>query len=302
MGRDESLAAYRGRIARALAYVRDNLAGELSLDGAAEAACFSKYHFHRIFSALVGEGFSEHVRRLRLERAAVLLETRPEMSVTEVAMAAGFGSPSVLSRDFAARFGAPPSRWREARLDAARGGASPDAAAGDGPAAFGDAARDDSLPGASEPRIVRLPALRFASILHYGGYGRGIGEAWRRLFRWAGPRGIAGPVARPAGIAWDNPDITPPEKCRYSACLPAPPGVEASGEVVIVEFPPRTYLAMAYQGPCLSAAYSLLYGRRLPESGFEPEDGPAIEFYRKQGGPDGSFDLEIDLPVVPLDR
>jgi AraC family transcriptional regulator len=293
MGREESLAAYRGRIARALDYVRNNLTGELSLDGAAEAACFSKYHFHRIFSAMTGEPFSEYVRRLRLERAALLLESRPEMTVTEAAMACGFGSPSVLSRDFAARFGVPPSRWRDTR-EGARSFVSRGQRQGE------TAGADPSLPGAGEQHIIRLPAFRFVSIMHYGGYGRGIDQAWRRLFRWAGPRGIIRADTRPAGIAWDNPDITPHDRCRYSACLPAPPGISGTGEVVIIELPARTYLSMAYRGPSLSAAYTLLYSHHLPESGFEPEDGPAIEFYAKQGSPADIFDLEIDIPVLPL--
>jgi AraC family transcriptional regulator len=304
MLKEESLGAYRGRVARALAYVEENLSAEVSLDGAAAAACFSKYHFHRIFTAAMGESFADCVRRLRLERAANLLEQRPSMTVTEAAMAAGFSSPSVLSRLFAERFGAPPRAWREERGAVARAAsrALPPAEEAS-PLWFGDAGQArGAAPEAAEPRLRQLPALRFASCLHIGPYGEGIGEAWARLGRWAGPRGLFGPGARAAGVSWDNPDICAPERCRYSACLEIPEGLEPSGEVLLLAFPPRSYIALRYEGPeeGLSAAYSRLYREVLPASGFEPEDDPAIEFYRTMKGGDRGFDLEIFLPVREL--
>jgi AraC family transcriptional regulator len=297
--RESSLEVYRSRIERALAYMQSNLGGELSLDGAAEAACFSKYHFHRIFSAAMGESFADYVRRLRLDRAANFLEHHPNMSVTEVALESGFSSPSVLSRLFAERFGVPPSAWREdKRSTSPRDGGScrPWPCCDDGARARG-----------AWPISTRmLPALRFASCLHIGPYGPGIHEAWSRLYRWAGPRGILGPSSFAAGVSWDNPELCPPESCRYSACIAIPDEIEPSGEVVLLAFPARNYLCLEFRGPEaeFAAAYDRLYGRVLPESGCEPEDAPAIELYKgPAGSPAGGasgFDLDIALPVKPL--
>ncbi|MBL8968878.1 MAG: AraC family transcriptional regulator [Spirochaetaceae bacterium] len=312
---------YRARLARALDYVRLNLAAEVRLEEAAAAACFSKYHFHRLFTALVGESFADHVRRLRLERAANFLEKRPGMSVTEVAMASGFSSSSVFSRDFAARFGAPPSRWREERRAAERGlragwpGAPGRPAAGGGdadtvPASATDGASARILArfsgqatGDGNSVIRRLPAFRFAAVLHHGGYGAGIDEAWTRLYRWAGPRGLLGPGIRAAGVSWDDPAITPAERCRYSACLEVPAEVEPAGPATLLEFPARSYLVRDFRGPeaGLAAAYTELYRRDLPECGFVPVDAPAIEIYRRSLGPDQVFDLEIAVPVEAID-
>jgi AraC family transcriptional regulator len=291
MTKEDSLRAYRDRLARALAYIQENLGGEISLDGAAAAACFSKYHFHRIFSAAMGESFADCVRRLRLERAANYLEHRPSMNVTDVAMASGFSSPSLLSRDFAERFGAPPTRWREERL-----------AEGASAGSWSNPASPGEEPGQDEVRVEAMPALRFASCIHVGPYGPGIGEAWGRLNRWAGPRRLLGPKTGTAGVSWDNPEICPAESCRYSVCLPIGDEVEPSGDAILLSFPARSYLCLRYSGPeaGFAAAYSRLYRTHLPESGFEPEDDPAIEFYR---GParSASFDLDIALPVRALE-
>jgi AraC family transcriptional regulator len=292
MTKEASFEAYRARVARALAYVQGNLAEEVSLEGAADAACFSKYHFHRIFSSLVGESFADYVRRLRLERAALLLEQRPAMNVTEIALASGFSSPSVFSRDFAERFGLPPSTWREERRSVP---------SENGGALLWQAPLDEAvLPGFLGLEVKELGPFHFASILALGGYGPAIGEAWGRLYRWAGPRGLLGPASVAAGLAWDSPDITEAERCRYSVCLSCPPRLELSGEIVPLEFPIRKYLVLSYRGPDLSAAYTYLYRRLLPGSGFEPEDSPALEFYRSVSQSMQTFDLEIALPVHPL--
>jgi AraC family transcriptional regulator len=61
---------YKERILRVLVFIQQNLGNELSLDELAKTAHFSAYHFHRIFRGIVGESLKEHIRRLRLERAA----------------------------------------------------------------------------------------------------------------------------------------------------------------------------------------------------------------------------------------
>jgi AraC family transcriptional regulator len=70
-------------------------------------------HFHRVFSGLVGESLAEHIRRLRLERAAGEL-CRTNRRVIDVALAAGYGAHEPFTRAFRAHFGMPPSAWREA--------------------------------------------------------------------------------------------------------------------------------------------------------------------------------------------
>jgi AraC family transcriptional regulator len=292
--RESSIEEYRARIARALSYIQANLAGEIDLDSVAAVACFSKYHFHRIFTALVGESFADYLRRLRLERAAILLETRPSMTVTEVAMASGFSSPSVLSRDFSERFGVPPSAWRETH--------GPGATAIEAGMPWQAGVELDKIlaPGCISLSVKELGPFHFASVLSSGGYGPSIDAAWGRLCRWAGPRGLLGPTSLAAGMAWDSPEITEAERCRYSVCLAAPPQLEVSGEIVSLDLPSRSYLVLAYKGPDLSSAYSCLYKTCLPSSGFEPEDAPSLEFYHSFAKPMQVFDLEIALPVRAL--
>src|SRR5262245_7122707 len=95
---------YRQRILKVQLFIQEHLDEELSLERLARVAHFSPYHFHRIFRGLVGEGVTEHVRRLRLESAAVALKTT-ERSIIQVALDAGYGTHEAFTRAFRQQFG-----------------------------------------------------------------------------------------------------------------------------------------------------------------------------------------------------
>jgi AraC family transcriptional regulator len=63
------------RVMRAVVAIERDLDATLSLPELADHACLSPFHFHRLFTAVVGEPPAEYVRRLRLERAAHELST-----------------------------------------------------------------------------------------------------------------------------------------------------------------------------------------------------------------------------------
>ena len=63
-----------------------------------------------------------------------------------------------------------------------------------------------------------------------------VGATWGRLCQWAGMRGLFGPDTQCFGVCYDDPEITPPDKIRYDACLTVNRPVEAEGDVGV----PRT--------------------------------------------------------------
>ena len=107
----ETLNSYKTRILRSLVYVQTHLDETISLEDMAAVACFSPCHFHRIFRGMVGESVAEHIRRLRLERAAQLLR-RTDKPVIEIALAAGYETHESFTRAFGAAFGQAPSSFR----------------------------------------------------------------------------------------------------------------------------------------------------------------------------------------------
>jgi len=68
--RAETEQSYKERVLRVLMYIHSHLDETMSLEDLAGIAHFSPFHFHRIFRGMTGESVKEHIRRLRLERAA----------------------------------------------------------------------------------------------------------------------------------------------------------------------------------------------------------------------------------------
>ena len=102
---------YVKRVLKVLIYIEDHIEEELSMDKLAKVACYSSFHFHRIFQAIVGETVHNYVRRLRLERAAGrLLHT--ERPVTDIALDAAYETPSAFTRAFKQCMGKSPRNYR----------------------------------------------------------------------------------------------------------------------------------------------------------------------------------------------
>jgi AraC-like DNA-binding protein len=88
---------YCNRINRVINYLRDNLYRSIKLEELARVACFSEFHFHRIFGAVSGETLNNFTGRLRLEKATRLLRGSNQ-SVIDIALECGFSSPATFSR------------------------------------------------------------------------------------------------------------------------------------------------------------------------------------------------------------
>src|SRR5437764_10446971 len=103
---------YTQRIDRVIDYLRGNMDRQPKLEDLATVACFSEFHFHRIFSAVSGETLNNFTNRLRLEKAARLLRYS-EQSLTDIALDCGFSSSATFSRAFRAGYDTSPSQFRK---------------------------------------------------------------------------------------------------------------------------------------------------------------------------------------------
>jgi AraC family transcriptional regulator len=99
-------------------YIREHIGEPLDRETLAAVAGFSIPHFHRVFTAHVGESAISYIRRLRLERAARKLRMGA-VDITEVALAAGYVSHAAFSKAFKQQFGLSPSEFRQLGCHAA---------------------------------------------------------------------------------------------------------------------------------------------------------------------------------------
>lgn len=282
---------------RVFVHIQTHLDDALGLEELAQLANFSPYHFHRVFRGIAGEGVKEHVRRLRLERAAHRLRTT-EQSVTTLAFDAGYETHESFTRAFRARFGSSPSQFRVERQLRV-----PIAA---GRVAYVPDERWDAIeiPDAEdfemEMRIVNREPQRAAFMRHVGPYEQ-CGATWQQFCGWVGMNGLFGPNAKLFGVAHDDPEVTPADKLRYDACLAVGADFEARDGVGVQEIAGGEYAMAVHEGPYegFKDTYGALFGQFIPAQGREAGDGPCVEVYLNDPNTTKPEDLRTEI-YVPL--
>ena len=88
--KDINKQEYQLRINKVTDYIHNHIDQPLSLQKMAGIACFSPFHFHRVFTILTGETPTDYIKRTRIEKAALLLKRNKELSATEIARLCGF--------------------------------------------------------------------------------------------------------------------------------------------------------------------------------------------------------------------
>ncbi len=301
---------YLERVNLAIDHVVGHLDRPLRLTDVARAAHVSPFHFHRVFQSIAGETLADYVKRLRLDKALLLMCHSRRSSLTTIALACGFSSSSDFSRCFKRRFGVSPSAfdtkaWREAH--AAELEAKTDASV-----EKQHLIRLPRLPLAQNPdgfrvRIRELPARTVAYIRvrrpYKGGGGDSVVKAVERLMTWAERNSLAD--GQWLGYQWDNPEITPLEQCVYHAAVEVPvkhiTPKSWGGEIGRFEFPPMVVAQVEVRGgiDLELRAFQWLFGVWLPKSGYVPDDHPCFEAYIGRPFAHGMehFELYAQLPV-----
>jgi AraC family transcriptional regulator len=305
---------YRQPIERALKFVASHLDRPILLAEVARAAHLSEFHFHRIFSAVMGEPVGRYVTRKRLEVAALRLAYEPTRSISEIALSCGFSSVSNFSKAFSAFFGCSPSRVRK-----------PDPSL---PAALGTLTRSYAktfhpsdvyaLPPDvdAETRTRELARLNQVVSFHActgisvaclaspAGYDlSALTKTWDALIAHAHQLGFAEGAVDAYGMAYDSPQLTAAQHCRYHACVPCPPGSVLAAPLFAAEIPAGRYAVFPYAGAVagVERMYRSIYSVWLPASSVAPDDFVTIDHYIHDAPVDGRVDLEIWIKVRPRD-
>ena len=288
---------YTERILSVLVFIQRNLDEELSLEEYARVAHFSPYHFHRIFRGMVGESLHEHIRRLRLERAATRLK-RTDRAIVEIALEAGYDAHEAFTRAFRTLYGCSPSHYRRDKS----------VAFALGPVGVhyeeNGSMNHLQLPLGGETmevRIERVEPMLVVFVRHVGPYNQ-VDTAWERLCTRLGKDGLLGPGTKFVGICYDDPDVTPPEKIRYDACVTVDSDFVAEGDVGVQTIGGGEYAVTTHLGPynTLGQTYAKLLGQWLPRSGRELRSEPSLEFYLNAPESTDPEDLITDI-YAPLE-
>jgi AraC family transcriptional regulator len=300
--REVTLDAWRLRMQRVTDWLVQHLDQPFDLDRLAELAHFSPYHFHRVYTVAMGEPVAETVRRMRLHRAAVQLVTS-ELSVSQIARRAEYGSVQAFGRVFRQTYGVPPAQYRQhvkTSLALVQQGAK---------AALKGQSMNTSFPTGlgdspeTAVQIVRLDPVRVAALPHRGSY-NAIGDSFQKLTAWAIGRHLMSDATRMFGIYYDDPESMPLADLRSDACISVPDNFTLTAHDApfhITHTGGGLCARMVFTGPYaeLHTAYAWLYKVWLPQSGQEPGEQPPIEEYLNdpRSSPPSAWQTAISIPL-----
>jgi AraC family transcriptional regulator len=221
--------------------VQQNLDRDLDLHVLASKYGYSPFHFHRMFSSVMGETPKEYVERLRLEKAAYKLQITDE-PIFEVCLSVGFRNHETFTRAFRRYFGTSPRDCRKnakvlqvRRLEANR------SFRGDGCCL-------------SEVKFESLRSMHLLSVLHVGAYSEipaaftDDDRIWNTLVDWAKRHNVP---YRPIPLSFyhDDPTVTPGMAQRTDACIPIDTIAKGTRTIRCLEFAGGEYAVAEHSGP-----------------------------------------------------
>lgn len=293
---------YKQRVCQAMNFISQNLHRDLTLDEIAAAAWFSKFHFHRIFKAMVGETIAQFTRRLRLELAANHLVLRPDDDITKIALDCGFSSSQNFAKAFRQHFSTTPTEFRNSKTGNKVSKGENDLSlqfSYDSDSAFANSNLEERNK-TMNAEVKDMPEYKVAYVRKLGAYGKETCEqAFGELMQWAGPHGYVESGIM-LGVYWDNPEVTPPEKCRVDACVSVPDGTVPEAPVGTQTISGGPYAVCRFEteadgfSECWDAAFEWLVA-----NGYECEDRPCYELYHNspEDHPENKWVFDICIPL-----
>lgn len=289
-----ALRNYHARMRRVLDHIDRHLDDDLDLETVSAIAAFSKFHFHRQFTATFGLSVHRYVQLARLKRASYRLAYRDAQSVTEIAMDAGYDAPDAFARAFRQRFGQSPSCFSKA----------PDW--GSWLAAFGplNNARSQLMLRPFDPDDVTIrdvPSTRVAIMEHRGDPAT-LGATIRRFIEWRKAAGLH-PSTNPTFNVWRS-ERRPASPADYSVdlCVGTDEPIAENGTPIRVgEIPGGRCAVLRVVGNTdnLEPPARYLYREWLPASGEAAGDFPLycrrLSFFPEM--PEHEAVAEVFLPL-----
>jgi AraC family transcriptional regulator len=299
IAKTQANSEYAQRINRVIDYIRGNLDRQVKLEELAKVACFSEFHFHRIFGAVSGETLNNFTHRLRLEKAARLLRYS-DRNLTDIALDCGFSSSATFSRAFRSGYDTSPSQFRKSG-EIKKSKICKELYS----------AQEYLLPMSAEEkrtafpvRLIDVPERQVAYIRVTDAFEmERVLAALKTVIEWAKSQDIFSHGTL-FGMSVDDPHVTPKHLYRYEVCFASTFPFQCIEGMSKLKMPAMRYAATSVSGDIrtVTTATDYLFRGWLINSDYEPEHAPGLEiFLDKEKAMDWShFELQLCIPVRKL--
>ncbi|CAH1190513.1 DNA gyrase inhibitor [Paenibacillus auburnensis] len=297
---------YMARIQAVLQFIEENLEQDLTLEMLAEISNFSKFHFSRIFSAVIHKTPMTYLTERRLHHAVTYLSTTNK-TMLDISSLCGFTSVSSFNSSFKKQYKTTPSAMRRSMQE----NSNIPLISGNNQEEL-SLSKNYDLNSKNNNNFLRrvwdmnievkeLPGYQVAYARHIGSYLETY-KAWETIGKWAQDNGIPREQYF-IGISLDDPSVTDEQFCRYDACITLPEGfsAESGSGIEFKTLSGGQYALYKFYDTIdkLAIAYQSVYGGWLPNSEFEPDDRHALEFCMNDPytDPDGKAKIDLYIPI-----
>ena len=264
------------RLLRVIDYIHAHADQDLSLDQLADVAALSRFHWQRVFTAVMGASPATVIRSVRLNKASMLL-VRTDLPVSDIARRVGYHNDRSFARTFKDSYGLSPAAFRKRGKDIQT-----------------QFPKQGDI-GMYDVTQKTVDDLTLAALGQRGDYSEGsvsfqkVATIMTTGGHWPNTRGMV-------GVYYDDPSVVPADDLRSHAGViwaggDVPDGLEK------VTLQGGTYAVLTFKGPYsgLAAAYQYLYGPWLAQTKAELRDAPSFEVYLNDPTDTPAADLLTDI-------
>lgn len=297
-GINDAEPEYLKRINKVLDFIEQNLDADLSLEQLSQKAHYSPYHFHRVFSAVIGQNLNQYINRKRIERIASILLVSPDTPLKELAFKYGFNSDNSFSRAFKKHYGISPTTFKSQGKELlSKIGIEPFTT----PKYICDIDNIKKwLNMNAQITIKELPEIQLASIMHIGEFDK-MAHMYEKLMKWTHEKGkLPASGFKAITLYHDNPNVTPISKVRFSAGVTVSEKIKAEGEIrpYTIQKGPYAIGQFEIKAEDISKAWKSMTTWVI-ENEYEFRDGDYFEMYHNdpKTHPEKKCILDICIPL-----
>jgi len=277
------------QIKKATYYIEEHLDDELDVVKLAKIAGYSHFHFCRVFKIHIGESVMSYTTRLRLERASTEVYLGKK-SILNIALDAGYQTPTGFLKAFKKRFGTTPTEYKSSAKELLR--------------------KYEEIK-MNVPKIVTRDEVNVVFTRELGEYTKSSDIAWRRLSKMMNSlhekfaknppeytMNLEKGKAEALGICHDDPQVTNEENIRYDAALAW--GNKETEVLAKYDFETKTiaggrYAKVEYLGASNSEdSWYGLYSW-VEKNGYTLRDEPSFEKYLN-----GDIDTDVEKLLIEV--
>ncbi|MDO7083472.1 GyrI-like domain-containing protein [Pseudocolwellia sp. AS88] len=254
-------------------YIDKHLDQKLALDQLCKIEHLSKYHFHRLFHLEVGLPVYQYIKLQRMKKAANQVYYYHHLSITQIALDAGFENTESFSRAFKSLFSVTPTQFKK----------SPNWTP-----ITENIKRENSTMKSSQITDVKIQwfeKTQIASLSHKGSP-QTLHTSIKRFINWRKAHHTTPGLSKTYNILYNDPNTTPEDEYQFDIAtniteknLTSENNLKENKHGVKLKEIPEGYCAvLRYSGSDdnLGELINLIYSEWLPQSGKQLRDFPCF--------------------------